>query len=131
MQAAIDRRPHKPALAENDIAQLHEEVTEKVKTGQAKIVDWLDIRDNPPQELKISPISMIPHISQNYRTILDLSFSIRLQDGSRVPSVNEASIKTAPQGVINQIGHSLGRIIHTLATTSDDEKFFMAKTQLN
>lgn len=42
-------------------------------------------------------------------------------------SVNEASIKSAPQGAINQMGYSLSRIIHAFASTSEDEKVFMAK----
>jgi hypothetical protein len=127
MQAAVDRGPHQSALAPEAIQQLNEEVTAKVKAGQARIVDWLDIRDNPPPQLKISPISMIPHKSRKYRTILDLSFSLKLQDGGVIPSVNETSVKTAPRGSIDQIGHSLSRIIHAMASTPDDAKVFMAK----
>jgi hypothetical protein len=127
MQAAIDRGPHKSALLPDAIGQLRLEVEEKVAKGQARVVDWEDIKDNPPPQLKISPISVIPHKSRKYRTILDLSFSIRLKDGTMVPSVNEASEKTAPRGAINQIGHTLGRIIHAFASTAPDEKIFMAK----
>jgi hypothetical protein len=127
MQAAIDRGPHKSATSAEAIVQLREEVEEKVRKGQAKVVDWETIKHNPPPELKISPISMIPHKSRRFRTILDLSFSIRLEDGRKVPSVNDTSVKTAPQGAINQLGHSLGRIIHAFASTSPDEKIMMAK----
>ena len=127
MQAAIDRGPHKSALAPDAIAQLTAEVREKVAAGQARIVDWMDIRDDPPAQLKISPISMIPHKSRKYRTILDLSFSLRLRGGGRIPSVNEASIKSAPKGSIDQLGHSLSRIIHAMATAPTDAKIFMAK----
>ena len=70
---------------------------------------------------------MIPHKSQKYRPILDLSFSLRLHNGSCIPSVNEASIKSAPKGSIDQIGHSLSRIIHAMASAADDDKVFMAK----
>jgi hypothetical protein len=70
---------------------------------------------------------MIPHKSRRYRTILDLSFAIRLQDGSYVPSVNAASEKTAPHGAIDQLGHSLSRVIHAFASTRPDKKVFMAK----
>lgn len=85
------------------------------------------IKDNPPKELKISPIAMIPHKSRLFRAMLDLSFSIRLQDGSEVPSVNESSTKTAPQGAIDQMGHSLQRIIHAFAQADADAKVFMSK----
>jgi hypothetical protein len=127
MQAAIDRGPHKSATSAEAITQLREEVQEKIRIGQARLVDWETIKHNPPPELKISPISMIPHKSRRFRTILDLSFAIRLQDGTRVPSVNESSVKTAPRGAIDQLGHSLSRIIHAFASTSKDEKIFMAK----
>jgi hypothetical protein len=127
MQAAIDRGPHQSATSTEAITQLREEVHDKVRKGQARVVDWETIKHNPPPELKISPISMIPHKSRRFRTILDLSFSIRLQDGTHVPSVNASSVKTAPQGAINQLGHSLSRIIHAFASTSADEKVMMAK----
>jgi hypothetical protein len=70
---------------------------------------------------------MVPHKSRKFRTILDLSFAIRLQDGTYVPSVNESSKKLAPQGAIDQMGHSLSRMIHAFASTVPDEKVFMAK----
>ena len=127
MQAAIDRGPHQSALAPDAIEQLTTEVREKVAAGQARIVDWRDIMHDPPPQLKISPIAMIPHKSRKYRTILDLSFSLQLKDGSRIPSVNEASIKSAPKGSIDQIGHSLSRIIHAMATAPPDARVFMAK----
>jgi hypothetical protein len=44
-------------------------------------VDWNDIKGNPPEQLKISPISMVPHKSRKFRTILDLSFAILLESG--------------------------------------------------
>ncbi len=44
-----------------------------------------------------------------------------------LPAVNETSTKTAPQGAIDQIGHSLKRIIHAFSEADDDQKIFMAK----
>ena len=127
MQCAIDRGPHKSALHPDAISQLHEEVATKVKAKQACIVDWNDIKHNPPLQLKVLLIAMVPHKSCCFRTILDLSFAIRLTDGSRIPSVNNATTKLAPRGAINQMGHSLSHIIHAFMSTSDDEKVFMAK----
>jgi len=42
-------------------------------------------------------------------------------------SVNANTIKTAPKGAIDQLGHTLTRIIHAFAETEDDAKIFMAK----
>ena len=50
-----------------------------------------------------------------------------MSESERIPSVNESSVKTAPVGVINQLGHSLSRIIHAFAQTDNDAKIFMAK----
>ena len=61
MQAEVDRGPHWSALTDGAIAHFRNEVDEKVKSGQAKLVAWDSIKDNPPTELKISPIAAIPH----------------------------------------------------------------------
>ena len=82
MQAAIDRGPHVSALVPEAIEQLHEEVQDKVKKGQAQVVLWDDIKNDQPKELKISPIAMIPHKSRLFRAILDLSFCLRLKNGA-------------------------------------------------
>jgi len=79
MQAVVDRGPHRSALTDNAIAHFRAEVEEKVKSGQAKLVAWDSIKDNPPAELKISPIAAIPHKSKQFRSILDLSFNLRLK----------------------------------------------------
>jgi hypothetical protein len=73
MWAAVERGPHVSALEHDAIAQLEEEIPEKVKAGQCKVVLWDDIKHNPPEQLKISPLAMIPHKSRKYRAILDLS----------------------------------------------------------
>ncbi len=127
MEAAIERGPHASALTPEAIEHFRLEVAGKVATGQARVVEWDEIRNNPPEQLKISPIAAIPHKSKAFRSILDLSFRLRLQDGGVVLAVNDTSTKTAPQGAIDQIGHSLKRIIHAFAEAGDDEKIFMAK----
>ena len=41
--------------------------------------------------------------------------------------MNESVTKTAPRGAINQLGHSLSRIIHAFAEVDEDVKVFMVK----
>eukprot|EP00956_Cyclotella_meneghiniana_P042622 scaffold248725_cov109-Cyclotella_meneghiniana.AAC.1 len=127
MWAAVERGPHVSALEQDAIEQLEGEIAEKVRVGQCKVVDWDDIKNDPPKQLKISPLAMIPHKSRKYRAILDLSFRIRLKCGREVPSVNEATTLEAPSGAIDQLGHSLQRIIHAFAEADEDAKIFMAK----
>ena len=88
---------------------------------------WDDIKDGPPAEFKVSPIVMIPHRSHLFQSILDLSFALRLKNGDILPPVNASSVKTAPQGTIDQLGHSLMRMIHAFAQADKEVKICMAK----
>jgi len=127
MQAAIKRGPHCSALLDEAIAHFKAEVDEKVRTGQAKLIAWDSIKDNPPPELKISPIAAIPHKGKQFHSILDLSFHLRLARGEVLPSVNSTTVKMASKGTIDQLGHLLSHIIHAFAETEDDTRIFMAK----
>jgi hypothetical protein len=127
MEAAIARGPHKSSLTTEAIAHFTSEVKDKIAAGQAKIVQWEDIRHNPPPQLKISPIAAVPHKSKAFRSILDLSFSLRLTDAKTIPSVNSTTTKLAPRAAFDQLGHSLTRLIHAFAEADPDEKIFMAK----
>jgi hypothetical protein len=124
---AVRRGPHISALTPEEIAHFKEEAALKEKNGQARLLRWIDIRDNPPKQLKILPISAIPHKSKPFRSILDLSFPLRLCDGTTLSSVNDSTQKTAPQGSIDQMGHTLSRIIHAFASTDPSAKILMAK----
>ncbi len=104
---AVKRGPHVSALSVEALEHFKEEARKKVATGQATIVNWDTIKHNPPQQMKVSPIAAIPHKSKAFRSILDLSFSLRLQDGTKLPAVNDSMTKTAPGGAINQLGHAL------------------------
>ena len=77
--------------------------------------------------MKVSPITATPHKSKAFRSILDLSFSLKLTPCGRVPSVNENSEKTAPGGAIDQIGHVLLLLIHAFTEAPDGAKIFQAK----
>jgi hypothetical protein len=125
--AAIDRGPHKSALKPDAIEHFAEEVANKATKGQALVILWDDIKANHPRHLKVLPVAAISHKSRAYCSILDLSFALRLADGSVVESVNDITTKLAPRGAINQLGHSLKRIIHAFAEVEDNAVVLMAK----
>ena len=127
MQAAIDCGPHVSALIPAAMAQMDLEVQDKIQNNHARLVRWEDICHDPPEQLKISLLAMVPHKSRPYRAILDLSFEIKLSPTESIPSVNSTTTKSAPAGSINQLGHSLQRIIHAFATAPKNAKIFMAK----
>jgi hypothetical protein len=58
---AVEWSPHCSALTPDTIVHFAAEEAEKVRTNQAQIVQWENIMDHPPKELKISPITTIPH----------------------------------------------------------------------
>jgi hypothetical protein len=91
------------------------------------MVQWEDIKENPPKELKISPIATVPHKSKAYRSILDVSFWLRLKNGGVLLVVNDTTEKNAPKGAINQVGESLSCVIHAFSEAKEDANFFMAK----
>ena len=74
LKEAIARGPHQSALTPEAIKHFAQEIKEKVRTNQARVVAWDTIKDSPPMELKISPIATIPHKSKAFWLILDLSF---------------------------------------------------------
>jgi hypothetical protein len=53
---AVARGLHKLALSLEALAHFAKEAAEKVRLGQARIVNWDDIKDNTPNELKILPL---------------------------------------------------------------------------
>jgi hypothetical protein len=124
---AVARGPHSSALIPEAMEQLEKEVREKAEIGQCRIVAWDDIKDNPPEQMKVSPVAMIPHKSRAFRAILDLSFSLRLSNREVLRSVNESTTLSAPAGAIDQLGHSLMRIIHAFAEAEPEDKVFSAK----
>jgi hypothetical protein len=127
MWAAVDRGPHRSALSPAAVAHFAAEAAKKVRTKQARIVSWDEIKDDPPCQLKISPIAAIPHKLKAYRSNLDLSFWLRLAKRGVRTSVNDTTEKTAPAGAIDQIGECLACIVHAFAEADPDAKIFMAK----
>ena len=115
---AIQRGAHPTAKKPDARRYLITQTMAKVNENFAKIIKWKDIKNNIPPKLKISPIAMIPHKSRDYRSILDLSFQLRIK-GKKQASVNTATNKLAPQKAMAGLGKALQRIIQTMATNYD------------
>jgi hypothetical protein len=63
VHAAVNRGSHVSALDPEAIKQLQMEmeIAEKERIGQCKVVLWEGIKDNPPEQLKVTPLAMILH----------------------------------------------------------------------
>ena len=92
---AVERGPHRSATLPEAIKHFAAEIKEKIRTKQARVVAWDDLKDDPPPQLKVSPIAAILHKSKAFRSILDLSFRLRLKNGGVLAAVNDTTIKTA------------------------------------
>jgi hypothetical protein len=84
-------------------------------TGIVGLIRWANIRDNPPRNLKLSPMTAIPHKRPLFWMILDLSHGVRLR-GSQFLSINEATNKrVAPAEVMLELGNVLPQLIYAIA----------------
>jgi hypothetical protein len=127
MWELVAQGPHWSTLLSEAIKYFWLKSIAKVVAKQAILVQWDGIKENPPLQVEISPIAAIPHKSKAFFSILDLLFTLHLSDGSKLPSVHDTTIKTAPSEAINQLGHLLSWIIHAFAKADEDDKIFMSK----
>ena len=123
LEEAIRRGPHLSATSPEAAAFLHEEAREKVNLGQARIIQWDEVKDNPHPNLKISPVAAIEHKSWLYQSILDLSYKLRLR-GVKLPSVNETTIPMSDHKAMEQMGQALWRLVTTIRKMNQFD-FFM------
>ena len=124
IEAALQRGPHQSATSPDAVEAFNDELDAKLRNGFSKLVKYGDIRNNLPPRLKISPVAMIPHKSRSFRTILDLSFRLRLK-GRKMPSVNSGTTKMAPAESMVQLGQCLNRIIAMLADNANKNQPFV------
>ena len=113
-------------------AAVKAEALEKVHDGTCFLVNWDDIKGNPPRNLKISPLAAVPHKSRDYRMILDLSFALQ-PDATSPPYTPVNSTPAHPEVPAHsmaELGNVLRRIIWTLATSPDTGPFFFCKIDL-
>ena len=120
----LKKGPHQSSKQREAVLQLRKETIDKITNGFARTVKWGDIKDNIPPQLKISPVAMIPHKSKKYRCILDLSFTL-YDKGVAYTSVNDTTIKKAPQESMAQLGLCLKRLIAVMADNYNPQKPFM------
>ena len=119
MQTAIDHGAHKSARDPVAAKSCRREALDRAAEGGCRIIKWSSIKDNPPPNLKISPIAAIPHKSRLYRMILDLSFELKV-DGTKLRSVNDSSDKDlAPHHSMYELGNVIPRIIWQMALAPD------------
>ena len=126
LDQAVAYGAHPSAESPEAAAALRTEALEKVAQGFTKLVPWTTMRQQiatgKRRHIKISPIAAIPHKSRLYRMILDLSHKGQRRLGQEKLSVNELTDETAaPSKSMDQLGHTLGRIIYAVGARPLDQ----------
>ena len=116
IEAAIERGPHPTACTSDAHNLFKEDIAYQVTAGFSKVMLWEDVRWLRPQNLKVSPVALIPQVGRCGRIILDLSFPV-YQDVDGVvtisqESVNSTTVLTAPAIPVKEIGKVLPRLLH-------------------
>jgi len=76
LEAAVLHGPHILAKSADAARCLQEEAMEKVAQGEAEVIKWNEIKENPHPNVKILLLVAIPHKSHMFHAILDLSFQL-------------------------------------------------------
>jgi hypothetical protein len=130
------RGPHSSAMTPEARALVLEDVLYQVQAGFSEIITWASIEANPPANLKVSPLAVIPQTDRRGRLILDLSFGVRRSSGPTKgevfqPSVNATTKKLSPDAPIQELGKVLPRIIDFMATAPMGETIMFSKIDLS
>jgi hypothetical protein len=118
------------------MALVVEDVMYQVEAGFSEIITWDSIAANPPKNLKVSPLAVIPQTDRRGRLILDLSFGVRWSSGPNKgkifqPSVNLTTTKLSPAEPIQELGKVLPRIIDFMATAPQGQTVMFSKIDLS
>ena len=142
MEAAVAQGAHRSATSPESSALVKEDVAYQVQAGYAEIVRWEDLRQLRPKNLKVSPLAGVPQRNQRGRMILDLSFAVRRQthrgqrrkrniDGDILQaSVNDTTVKKAPDGPVKELGNVLPRVLDFMAAVPEEEHIYFLKLDL-
>jgi hypothetical protein len=123
----VRRGPHKSAATKDAVKLFEEDVTYQVEAGFSRIVNWDDIKDNPPAQLKVSPAAVVPQAKRRDRIILDLSFPVRVGAELIQQAVNDTTTPTAHPSSMDQLGSTMPRILEFMAHAPPEHPIFFSK----
>ena len=139
VEVAVQRGAHRSALSTESIALVKEDVAYQVAQGYARVLSWKELQILKPKKLKISPLAVIPQRNRRGRMILDLSFPVtkpvtkgkkRSQQEVLQESVNNTTVRLAPEGPVKELGNVLPRIFAFMAEVPQQEEIHFSKLDL-
>eukprot|EP00957_Ditylum_brightwellii_P114486 8729312-Ditylum_brightwellii.AAC.1 len=73
---AIEKGPHISAMTPDAMKLRHEDVQYQVEAGLYEVCTWEELQQKWPENLKVSPVAVIPQTERRGRIILDLLFPV-------------------------------------------------------
>jgi hypothetical protein len=111
IEESIKRGNHVSATTKEAIDLIKTDVDYQIKAGFTKLIPWETIKDDPPENLKISPVAVIFYKERRGRIIMDLSFPVKLGNKIIQQSVNETTRQQAPLEFLDQLGKVMNRMV--------------------
>jgi hypothetical protein len=119
IEQALFRGPHSSALDPENAETVREDIQYQVDAGFSQIFTWEEVKKIRPNQLKVSPMAVVPQKHRRGRIILDLSFPVYPvgSKGCNKPepiqvSVNETTKRLAPEAPVKEIGNVFRRLLH-------------------
>ena len=147
---ALERGPHPSAATPESIMLFSENIQYQVQAGFSQVVLASDLLKNPPKQLKISPVAVVPQPNRRGRIILDLSFPVKRQTrralsqdlrrlskkqrrrvNNLAPAVNNATNTTAPLAPVKLIGKALNELFEFIAVQQPGDDVLLSKIDLS
>jgi hypothetical protein len=140
IEMAVEKGAHRSALTPESISLINDDVAYQVKAGYAEIFTWEELKQLRPKNLKVSPIAVVPQRNRRGRMILDLSFAVRRSrtrgrkrtrdDDILQESVNDSTIRLAPDEPVKELGNVLPRLLDFMMTVPAEEHIHFQKVDL-
>jgi hypothetical protein len=121
IQLAYQQGPHPLARTPEALQVFKENLAYQPAAGFYELVLAAELLKNPPKNLKISPVVVIPQVNRRARIILNLSFPIRRSGANRkmgpvlVESVNQMTWSLVPQTPVKLIRKVLTELFEFMA----------------
>jgi hypothetical protein len=121
IEESIKRGNHVSATTKEAIDLIKSDVDCQIKAGLTKLIPWETIKDDPPYNLKISPVEVIFYKERRGRILMDLSFPVKLGNKIIQQSVNETTRQQAPLESLDQLGKVMNRMVGYMAWAPNDK----------
>jgi hypothetical protein len=121
IEESIKRGNRVSATTKKVIDLIKSDVDYQIKAGFTKLVPWETIKDDPPENLKISPVAVIFYKERRGRILVDLSFQVKLVNKIIQQSVNKTTSQQAPLESIDQLGKVMNRMVGYMAWAPNDK----------